>query len=311
MASDFQPKFDSEWPGGHSLADAWDAKATRRVLDELFCFARQYRTSEAYKELLDFLVGFRQYAPYNALLVHTQLPGARYVLPAHRWARDYGRHIKSAARPLVMLRPMGPIMFVFDVSDTEPGPHAVPLPADVTNPLAVRRGTVRREWDRTVENARRDGVAIQPRKEGSQSGGSIRPAPPGKFLWFPPDSEKGVEVPRRYDILYNEQSNRETRYATLAHELGHLYCGHLGTPNAKWWPDRYGLDGNTEEFEAESTAFLVCGRLRIETPSAEYLAGYLGTNAEVPKISVDAVMKAAGLIEKMGRERMKPRKAGE
>jgi hypothetical protein len=39
----------------------------------------------------------------------------------------------------------------------------------------------------------------------------------------------------------------------------------------------------------------------------KYLAGYFGKNQEVPNISVDLVMKAAGLIEQMGRERMKPR----
>ena len=39
----------------------------------------------------------------------------------------------------------------------------------------------------------------------------------------------------------NLSASRESRYATIVHELGHLYCGHLGTPNAKWWPDRLGL----------------------------------------------------------------------
>ena len=38
----------------------------------------------------------------------------------------------------------------------------------------------------------------------------------------------------------NDDLSPESRYVTLAHELGHLYCGHLGTPNEKWWPDRRG-----------------------------------------------------------------------
>jgi hypothetical protein len=61
------------------------------------------------------------------------------------------------------------------------------------------------------------------------------------------------------------------------------------------------------EFEAESVCFLVCSRLGIENPSAQYLAGYVQKHEETPPISLDCIMKAAGLIEQMGRERMKPR----
>jgi hypothetical protein len=203
------------------------------------------------------------------------------------------------------------------VSDTEPGPHAKPLPPEVDKPFAVRHGRIGGQWDRTVENAKRDGVRIQPRKEGSQSGGSIHRSggatvPPLVF-----DAAKGedgdrklVQVHVRYDILFNEDASQEESYATIAHELAHPYCGHLGTPNAIWWPDRHGLDKKTEEFEAESVAYLVCGRLGVESPSAKYLAGYFGSNAEVPNISIDLVIKSAGLIEKMGQGKMKPRKAG-
>lgn len=53
--------------------------------------------------------------------------------------------------------------------------------------------------------------------------------------------------------------------------------------------------------------YLVCSRLGIENPSEEYLSGYLKANAEIPKISLDCVMKAAGLIEQMGREKLKAR----
>jgi hypothetical protein len=42
----------------------------------------------------------------------------------------------------------------------------------------------------------------------------------------------------------------------------------------------------------------------------KYLAGYIGQNSRVPEISLECVMAAAGLIEKMGRERLKPRKDG-
>jgi len=48
--------------------------------------------------------------------------------------------------------------------------------------------------------------------------------------------------------------------------------------------------------------------LGIANPSAEYLAGYVGKNQDIPAISPECVMKATGLIQQMGRERLKPRK---
>src|SRR5687767_1858513 len=92
--------------GADVPAMAWDADSTRRALDELFHAAKQYRTGDSYRQLMNFVARFRFYSPYNAMLVYTQMPGAKYVAPANRWARDYGRSIKPGARPIVILQPM-------------------------------------------------------------------------------------------------------------------------------------------------------------------------------------------------------------
>jgi len=299
-------------------AQRWDEEATKRSIDELFNFARQYRSSDVYRDLIDFVARFRFYAPYNAMLVHIQMPGARFVAPAHRWIKQYGRLVKPNARPLVILQPMGPVMFVFDVSDTEVTPKSKPLPQGVEKPFDVQHGSVGSELEQTVENAKRDGIRIWSQKEGSQSAGSIRAVdgrglPP--LLFLSGKDKKGKEInaaiPVRYELLMNENLNREARHATIVHELAHLYCGHIGTPNPKWWADRRGLAHEVREFEAESVTYLICKRLGIKNPSEEYLAGYMGKNQEVPNISLECVMKAAGLIEQMGRQRLKPRKEKE
>jgi hypothetical protein len=281
--------------------------AAKRALDELFENACRYKTRESYRELIQFASRFRFYSPFNAMLVHVQMKGAKFVAPAHRWADRYQRNIKPGARPLVILQPMGPVMFVFDVADTEPRPNAPPLPREVENPFEVFSGQIGDELRMTVQNASRDGIEIEEAVAGSQSAGSIQIASPGKQLWFPTKLKPQPEftsVSRRYHLLLNKNHSAESRYATLTHELGHLYAGHLGSPNEKWWPDRSGLDLNTCEFEAESICYLVCGRLGIANPSAEYLSGYFNENAEVPTMSLDCVMKAAGLIEQMGRGRL-------
>ena len=113
---------------------------------------------------------------------------------------------------------------------------------------------------------------------------------------------------KQFELELAAQRSPEEQYATLVHELGHLYCGHLGTLNPTWWPDRLGLSGETEEFEAESVSYLVCKRKGLDTPAAKYLSDFYYRYGEVPPISVECIMKAAGLIERMGKDSMTPRK---
>ncbi|SRR5579885_48280 len=207
---------------------------------------------------------------------------------------------------------MGPVMFVFDVADTEPGPGAPPLPREVEKPFEVLKGRIGDELQLTIENAKRDGVSITERPQGSQSAGSIQAAAPGRHLGALAKLKPVAtyeKVPLRYELLLNANYSAESRYATLVHELAHLYCGHLGSPNEKWWPSRTELPLAAREFEAESICYLVCSRLGIDNPSAQYLAGYVQQHGETPPISLDCVMKAAGLILDMGRKRMKLRGA--
>lgn len=302
---------EADLPDLFDAAEKHRRNAAKRALDDLFENARMYRSSASFRELMSFIARFRFYSPFNAMLIHTQMRGAKYAAPARKWADKYGRRIKETARPLVILQPMGPVMYVFDVADTEPipGAGAHPLPTEVERPFEVRRGSVGDELQMTIRNALRDGIEISEVPQGSQHAGFITNVPKGNFVWFqktvrPPQNER---IPLRYRVAINSNISKTARYAALIHELGHLYCGHLGTPNEKWWPDRTGLDTKAREFEAESVCYLACARLGIDNPSDEYLSGYLGHNAEIPPISFDSVLKAAGLVEQMGRENMRLR----
>ena len=179
------------------------------------------------------------------------------------------------------------------------------------SPFEVRGGKIDDQLERTIENAKRDGIRVSKQAAGSQHAGQIGVANSNAWLEvvarLTPNREM-VCVPVRYELLLNGALSREATYATLVHELAHLYCGHLGTPNENWWPDRRGLSVSTREFEAESVCYLVSGRAGIDNASEEYLAGYKQQHSSVPDISLERVMTAAGLIEKMGRERLEPRK---
>lgn len=291
-----------------------DRAAMREALDELFQAAQRYRTSAEFMALVQFVTKFRRYAPYSAMLIHIQRPGATFVAPARRWITEYGRRVKTGATPMVILQPMGPVMFVFDVGDTEPLPGATPLPVPVEDPYGVRNGKVGRELPQTLENARRDGVRCTERTGlGNQFAGCVvvysgAPA----TIQFPVGVKppRTVPVPVRYDMILNGDTTPETRYATLAHELAHLYCGHLGTPDETWWPDRRGHAKEVVEFEAEAVSYLVCRRLGLDSPADRYLSNYMGEHNDVPCISLDAVFRVAALIESMGRRRLPVRKPG-
>lgn len=284
-----------------------DRASARTALDELFTVARKYNSSDAYIELMRFVARFRFYSPFNAMLIHTQMPGANFVCTALRWQRDYRREIKPGARPIVILQPMGPILFVFDASDTAPIPNACPLPGRIEDPFRVRSGKVDGQLALTIENARRDGVRVSERADGSQRAGSIQRAQAGKHLEFTIAKKpipKLTQIPLGFELLLNSRLSAEARYATLVHELAHLYCGHLGTPNGRWWPDRQKLSHAVCEFEAESVSYLVCARLGIDTASEEYLAGYVRKCPVTPPISLDRIMKSVWLLEQMGRARL-------
>jgi hypothetical protein len=289
-----------------------DQESARTALDELFTLARKYSSSAAYLELMRFVGRFRFYSPFNATLIHTQMPGAHFVCTALRWLRDYHREIKIGARPIVILQPMGPILFVFDVSDTAPLANARPLPVAVENPFRVRSGKVGRQLAPTIENAKRDGVRVSERVDGSQRAGSIQWAAAGQHLKFTIAKKampKSMQIPVWFELLLNSIHSAEARYGTLVHELAHLYCGHLGTPNDRWWPNRQNLSPAVREFEAESVSYLVCTRLGIDAASDEYLAAYVRKCPAIPPISLDRVMKSVRLLEKMGRATLGLRKA--
>jgi hypothetical protein len=252
------------------------------------------------------------------MLIHIQQPGSRFVAPASRWKKEYGRAIKPTGRPLVILQPMGPVMFVYDVADTDPieGVEQKLVPDEVAEPFKIGSGKITNHLKRLIENAKRDGIRIAESNAGSQSAGWIQRAYYGssnKLLFESGNDRKNkatkiTEIPIKYDIGINSHHSKESQFATVVHELGHLYSGHLGTPNKKWWPNRQRLPRNAKEFEAESITHLVCTRLGLDNRSDKYLSGYLDSDGQVPAISLDLVMKNAWLIEKMAKSKMPLRK---
>ncbi len=81
---------ESSAAGPETPADIWEQDAAQRALDELFNLTCQYKTSKSFHDLMKFVTRFRFYSPFNAMLVHVQMPGATFVAPPHRWLRERG-----------------------------------------------------------------------------------------------------------------------------------------------------------------------------------------------------------------------------
>lgn len=101
----------------------------------------------------------------------------------------------------------------------------------------------------------------------------------------------------RFRVKVNSNHDLPTRFATLSHELGHIYCGHLGGDVQGHWPNRSrAMSIEQKELEAEAVAWLVCQRNGVKSRSKEYLSSLI-SRAEITGVSMYAVFEAANRVE--------------
>ena len=261
-------------------------------LDELFRVTPAWRTGPGYAALLDGIARFPSFSPLNGFLIHLQDPDATRVATARTWARRLRRGVKPGARPTTILARAAPVMFVFDIRDTE-GP---PLPPEAPPPPAVADRRLARAADALLHNCRIQNIALRDADPAQ--------AAPERALRVGPSVRKahpGLERAARYLVLVEAASGPEERYAALVQELAHIFCGHLGIDSDAWWAEREDLDLERAEVEAASVAFLVCRRRGLTRVAGRFTAGYASDERRIPALSLNAVLQAATHIEAMSR----------
>ncbi|HXA69637.1 MAG TPA: hypothetical protein VNW24_04250, partial [Stellaceae bacterium] len=251
------------------------------------------QTSDDWKHLLEAMavrgkLAISRLSFSNQLLVMVQRPGTRAAATFMTWKR-HGRSVKKGEKGLVILAPLiaarddadsqeptgdspavssrlttvdgGPKgrligfrpLYVFALEQTEGEALPEPKLPDVVAPEA---------FDGSVEKLRAVALSLpgQP-----VTGVELRPRlntdPPTALGWYAPKARHIVIV----DDGGDAGEPRARLFATLCHELAHALLHPLGDPHGT--PER--------EVEAESTAFVVCHALGLDTGAASF--PYVGT----------------------------------
>jgi hypothetical protein len=256
-------------------------------IDELFRASILYRNSSKFAEALEFAAKFREYAPYNNMLVRVQNPSCSYYATARDWQNRFERSIKEDAKPMVILAPMHPVMIVYDVDETE----GAPLPAKLRE-FAQVTGNFESKWmDRLLENALRLRIQVQ-RKPLTQLHGG-----------FATTSLRDNRFKMR--VVVHAGLDEASAFGVLCHEIGHILLGHLGSDMDIWWPFRINLPHSAIEIEAESVSYMVSARLGLKSGSASYIASFVSGGQIPDSVSLDLITKVAGKICEMT-ERLLP-----
>lgn len=267
-----------------SLQSLADLEAARSILDKLLQDSRLYTKSKDYKELLDFVVKLRPFAPFNAMLLQLQKPGISYAATAADWRNRFERRPKEGVRPLLILWPFGPVALVYDKEDTE----GRDLPEDAF-PFVVLGDVSKSALAGFRFRLQEKQIMVYECDSGDRNAGYMR-------LDYRDDDEKKYS---RYTLGLNRNHPPAVQFGTIAHELGHLFLGHLGRDGKLGIPDRLGLDRAQQELEAESVAYIVCERHEVHSKSQTYLADFVTQDTTIGKLDIYQVMRAAGHVESL------------
>lgn len=270
---------------GHD--EAGDPEVARSLLDQLLSDSKVYKSTESYKALLEFVVRLRNVAPFNAMLLQLQKPGLTYAASAHDWETRFNRRVKEDARPLLILWPFGPVATVYDVLDTyDPqNPDAEGLPENVASFFAT--GAITKERVQSFQTwLQRKNIELRWIDQGDAKAGAIQVVNCGK-------DDKEIS----YLVKLNLNHSAAVQFTTLAHELAHLFLGHLGPNKSLNIPKRRVMTHAEVEIEAESVAYLVCERNGVKTVSDTYLSHFVDVGMTANSLDLYQIMRAAGHVE--------------
>lgn len=267
----------------------------RELTDKLEAGIKEVFSSDKYREYLATMNRFHRYSYNNSLLIYLQKPDASYVAGYRTW-ESMERYVRKGEKGITILAPC---------------PHKVEKDVDVIDSLT---GQARRDAQGNPIKERKEITYASFRPVAifdiSQTEGKPLPALTEELQGEIPDYRVLMEsirevapVPIRFDswqgskkghydlmdkeiVIKSGMSELQT-VKTAIHEMTHSIL-HRDQAHTK--------DSATMEVEAESTAFIVCQHLGLDTSdySFGYLAGWSSTK-ELPELksSLAIIQKAS------------------
>jgi hypothetical protein len=127
--------------------------------------------------------------------------------------------------------------------------------------------------------------------------GDKRMLPDHETVAIKPSQQKD-EKPE-YQIRISEQLSSTEQFATLIHELAHLFMGHLGVDSYLKIKDRLFQTHEMQEIEVESICYIICNRYGVKPHSEFYLNKLIQGDLSINSLDLHTILTAAGRIEKL------------
>jgi len=256
--------------------------------------------SEGWRAMLDTAAKFHSYSLGNLVLIALQAPQATRVAGFRGW-QSVGRQVRKGERGIAILAPCtyrpnmssgttvsaheqptdergGPaapatgkqlrgfrVVHVFDVAQTDgdPLPEVAPVLLTGQAPAGL--------WEDLASQVAGYGYALE---RGGCAGAN------------------GYTDPTRRVVRVRDDVDEAQAVKTLAHELGHLECGHVADLST------YLTCRGRCEVEAESVAYVVAAARGLDASgyTFAYLAGWAGTNPATVRQAAETVTRAARTI---------------
>lgn len=301
------------------MADQEKKSKTQEVLERMENGIKDVFESDRFKDYLTCMSKFHNYSFGNIILIKLQNPGASLVAGYQNWRTKFNRQVKKGETGITILAPNLYKQSIekqkVDPATQKPVIDAQGNPVKETEEISTLKFRAVTVFDvsqttgeplPTLTTELDDEVLHYDLLLESFKSSSPLPVSFEKL----PENIKGYCSASERRIVVKEGMSQAQNIKTLIHEITHAHL-HMGPKNPILEP----RDRQTEEVQAEATAFVVCDHFGIDTSqySFAYLASWSSNkNLNELKNSLTLIQKQASeLITNVEKRFAELRKAHE